>query len=85
MSHATEDVEPARTFWRSRRGLRELDLLLIPFTSHRYDTLSAADRLLYQQLLNAEDMDLLAWLQGASCPATFKHIIKQVMTYAKTH
>lgn len=85
MSHTTEDVEFARMFWRSRRGLRELDLLLIPFTSHRYGTLSVAERMLYRQLLNAEDMDLLAWLQGTDCPAKFTHMIQQIMTYAKTH
>ena len=40
----------------------ELDLLLVPFVQHHFKSLSGADQLLYEQLLDNEDQDLFSWL-----------------------
>ncbi|MGL6159982.1 succinate dehydrogenase assembly factor 2 [Microbulbifer sp.] len=50
-----------RLFWASRRGMLELDLVLLPFLENVYDTLGEADQRRYQQLLECEDQDLFAW------------------------
>ncbi len=57
-----------RTYWRSRRGLLELDLVLPGFVQRRYAALSPAQQDSYQALLAAEDQDILAWLQGLATP-----------------
>ena len=56
-------------YWRSRRGLAEVELKLVPFLKHRYATLPEADQLAYARLLEAEDWQLNDWLQGRSEPA----------------
>ncbi|MBB3060273.1 succinate dehydrogenase assembly factor 2 [Microbulbifer rhizosphaerae] len=50
-----------RLFWASRRGMLELDLVLLPFLENVYDTLDETDQRRYQQLLECEDQDLFSW------------------------
>lgn len=50
--------------WRSRRGMLELELFLLPFVRSRLDDLSAADREAYARLLEHDDWDIFEWLQG---------------------
>ena len=55
-------MERNRLFWGSRRGMLELDLVLLPFVDDVYPGLAENDKLLYQQLLECEDQDMFAWL-----------------------
>ncbi|MBV4530321.1 succinate dehydrogenase assembly factor 2 [Pseudomonas sp. SWRI107] len=61
-----EQTEINRLFWHSRRGMLELDVLLVPFTQEVYSTLSEADRELYVRLLACEDQDMFGWFMGRS-------------------
>ena len=54
-----EDVEINRLYWHSRRGMLELDVLLVPFTKEVYATLNQVD--LYVRLLECEDQDMFVW------------------------
>ncbi|MCF5143418.1 succinate dehydrogenase assembly factor 2 [Pseudomonas edaphica] len=56
-----EDVEINRLYWHSRRGMLELDVLLVPFTREVYSTLDEVDRELYERLLTCEDQDMFGW------------------------
>ncbi|WP_449431411.1 FAD assembly factor SdhE [Pseudomonas putida] len=56
-----EQTELNRLFWHSRRGMLELDVLLVPFSQEVYPTLSEADRELYVRLLSCEDQDMFGW------------------------
>ena len=56
-----EQTELNRLFWNSRRGMLELDVLLVPFSQDVYPGLGEADRDLYQRLLKCEDQDLFGW------------------------
>ena len=53
--------ERNRLCWRSRRGLLELDLLLVPFIERMYETLTSEQRKAYSLLLKREDTELLEW------------------------
>ncbi len=65
-----EDAAVRRLRWRSRRGMLELELALLPFVEQRLETLSAADRQRFAQLLDHDDWDIFEWLQGrGSVPA----------------
>lgn len=59
-----------RCYWRSRRGLLELDLLLPPFVQARFESLSDAQRLALQGLLECEDPQIWDWLREHSVPDT---------------
>ncbi len=56
------DIEYKKLAWHSRRGMRELDLLLLPFVEGFLQKQSSEDQLLYQRFLNEEDQDLYNWL-----------------------
>lgn len=48
--------------WHSRRGMLELDLLLVPFATDKLQLLDDRAKNLYGQLLEEEDQDLFSWL-----------------------
>ena len=50
-----------RLFWASRRGMLELDLVLLPFLEKIYPTLEQEDKERYWRLLDAEDQDMFGW------------------------
>jgi antitoxin CptB len=50
-----------RLFWGSRRGMLELDLVLMPFLEKVYPNLEQSDKELYWLLLEEQDQDLFAW------------------------
>ena len=54
-------MDKNRLFWASRRGMLELDLILLPFLEQIYPDLPAEDQLRYQQLLDCEDQEMFAW------------------------
>ena len=54
-------TEKKRLWWHSRRGMLELDVLLLPFVEDVYDTLSEEDKEKFRNLLDVEDPDLFQW------------------------
>jgi antitoxin CptB len=74
------EIEYKKLGWHSRRGMRELDLLLLPFVDGFLRDLSADDQGLYKLLLAEEDQDLYNWLVLRS-PApneSLKKIVKLI-------
>lgn len=79
--------EHRRLYWSCRRGMLELDLLLIPFLQDRYDTLNPEQQALFHQFLESTDIDLFAWLtQPTQVPSDspFADLITQIRTHAQT-
>ncbi len=60
--------EQKRLWWHSRRGMLELDVLLVPFVEQVYPTLSQEDKLRYQKLLSCEDTDMFEWFMQRGRP-----------------
>jgi antitoxin CptB len=56
------DIDYKKLVWHSRRGMLELDLLLLPFARERVPALPAGRQQDYIRLLQEEDQDLFAWL-----------------------
>ena len=65
----TEELELNRLRWRSRRGMLELDLLLLPFFDEVYRDLPLEQQQAFQLLLEQEDPDLLQWFSQKSLPS----------------
>lgn len=55
-------MERNRLFWGSRRGMLELDLILLPFLDNVYPELPQEDKERYWQFLECEDQDMFGWL-----------------------
>lgn len=64
----TENAEFNRLYWHSRRGMLELDVLLIPFLEQAYRDLPRDDQIRYQNLLNCEDAEMFEWFMQRSRP-----------------
>ncbi|MDK1023647.1 MAG: succinate dehydrogenase assembly factor 2 [Gammaproteobacteria bacterium] len=65
----SDDINFKRLRWRSRRGMLELDLLLLPFLEEVYKDLSNQEQQAYAKLLDQDDPDLLQWFSRKSLPA----------------
>jgi antitoxin CptB len=61
-------IEFNRLTWHSRRGMLEIDVMLMPFTENHYLTLSEDDQRAYRRLLDCEDQDIWEWLRGFKLP-----------------
>ncbi|HBX26719.1 MAG TPA: succinate dehydrogenase assembly factor 2 [Gammaproteobacteria bacterium] len=57
-----------RLFWHSRRGMLEIDVMLMPFTRYHYRSLSLDDQQAYRRLLDCDDQDIWEWLRGFQLP-----------------
>lgn len=60
----TDPVELRRLRWRCRRGMRELDTLLMRFLDDRYATSTGAEQEAFRRLLSLPDPEILGLLTG---------------------
>ena len=68
--------------WRSRRGLLELDLLLVPFVEQAFEQLPRTLQVSYEALLEEEDQDILGWLQGhLERPERYRDLLEFIMSW----
>lgn len=67
---SADEAKRKRLMWHSRRGMLELDLLLVPYAEACLQQMDAAALAAYETLLGQEDQDLFLWLTGrAEAPA----------------
>ena len=58
------DVEMARLRWRCRRGMRELDTLLLRYVDDIYPASGPDEQAAFRRLLTTPDPEILALLTG---------------------
>jgi len=66
-------TEKKRLWWHSRRGMLELDVLLLPFLEEVYSDLSEEDQTKYRDLLECEDPDLFQWFMRTATSSNPNH------------
>ena len=54
--------------WRSRRGLLELELLLLPFVDACVTNMTRVSLQQYERMLDQDDLDIYDWLMGRGNP-----------------
>ena len=76
-----EQSELNRLFWHSRRGMLELDVLLVPFVQEVYPTLDAENQARYRKLLECEEQDMFGWFMQRGEPedADLRHIVRMIL------
>lgn len=74
-------TEKKRLWWHSRRGMLELDVLLLPFLEEVYDDLSEEDQARYRNLLDVEDPELFKWFMQKEKPSDPDHraIVEKIL------
>ncbi|MFN3580120.1 MAG: succinate dehydrogenase assembly factor 2 [Pseudomonas sp.] len=75
------DIEMKRLFWHSRRGMLELDVLLLPFLQEAYSDLEPEDKARFSKLLTCEDQDMFGWFMQRSEPddPDLKRIVRMIL------
>ena len=73
----------ARLKWRCRRGMRELDVLLMRYADRDYPQASGEHRAAFENLLTLQDPEILALLTErvvAEDPAT-RDVVQRLLTH----
>tara|TARA_R100000750_G_C2270719_1_gene67324 strand:+ start:180 stop:461 length:282 start_codon:yes stop_codon:yes gene_type:complete len=76
-----DSTELNRLFWHSRRGMLELDVLLVPFVKEVYPSLDADDQARYRRLLECEDQDMFGWFmqRGESDDPDIQRMVRMIL------
>lgn len=66
--------------WNCRRGMKELEVLLLPFVDEFYDDLLSEQQHAFVKLLGYDDASLYAWFMGYEIPESvqLQKIIQEV-------
>jgi len=64
----SDDPEIRRLRWRCRRGMRELDQLMLRYLDGRWAQADDAERGRFLRLLDCEDDKLWRWFMGREAP-----------------
>lgn len=79
MSVESESEEMRSLRWRCRRGVLELDLILLRFLNTGYQELMEDEKEVFRELLDLQDAVLLNWIQGTQNPPdTMIKLIKKI-------
>ncbi|ODP98780.1 MULTISPECIES: succinate dehydrogenase assembly factor 2 [Salinivibrio] len=75
-----------RIRWACRRGMLELDVIIMPFFEACYDTLSDSDKQDFIAFLESDDPDLFAWLMGHGKPddPKMKSIVDKIVAHNRS-
>jgi antitoxin CptB len=64
----SDDPEIRRLRWRCRRGMRELDQLMLRYLDRRWPAADDGERAVFLRLLDSEDDKLWRWFMGREAP-----------------
>lgn len=83
---AVKDEAISRLRWACRRGMLELDVLLGKFLEQAYPSLSPEEKKSFENLLDSQDTDLIAWLLGYEKPhqKEMVKIVERIRHHART-
>ena len=82
MDEGEDDRQYDRVLWRSRRGMLELDLVLVDFVRARYARLPCGEQKAYRGLLEQDDWTVWEWLQRrATPPQAYSGIVERIVGF----
>lgn len=67
------DVARKRLMWRCRRGMKELDLLLVRYLRRRYESAPGDERVAFAEFLELPDPDIARYLIAGDVPDDPRH------------
>lgn len=66
--------------WRCRRGMRELDMVLLRYLDEEYAGATARDRDAFARILDLQDPEIFGYLVGRETPAeaSLRHVFARI-------
>lgn len=82
----TQEARLKRMGMRSwRRGTKEMDLILGPYSDERLAAMAEDDLVIYDKLLWENDQDLLPWILGQTpTPPAYTDLVADIGRFART-
>ena len=79
-------TDMGRLRWRCRRGMRELDQLLLAYLERGYDTADQVERAVFERLLDLPDPELWGYFTQREHPAEpeLGALIDRILAVART-
>jgi len=71
----SEEQSVAQLRWQCRRGMRELDDLLVRYLETTYSSTDATEKAAFRSLLTLPDPDLISYLLGQQVPPPDLHSV----------
>ncbi|MFT3689463.1 succinate dehydrogenase assembly factor 2 [Paenirhodobacter sp.] len=67
-----------------RRGTKEMDMILGPWSDARLADLDQARLEIYERVLEENDQDLYLWVSGARpCPEEYRDLLAEIGAFAR--
>ena len=75
----------ARLEWHCRRGMRELDVVLMRYFERDYDAADADERAAFEKLLSLQDPEILDLLTGRIVAEDrgLRHVVERVLANSR--
>lgn len=75
--------EKARIKWACRRGMLELDVVIMPYFDECFDSLNDAEKQDFVALLECDDPDLFSWVMGHGRSENLSHasMVDKIVAY----
>jgi antitoxin CptB len=67
------DVELGKLQWRCRRGMKELDFLLLRYLRERHPDAASDERAAFAEFLELPDPDIASYLLAGDVPTDSRH------------
>lgn len=76
------EAAPGQLRWRCRRGMKELDQLLLGYLERRYPHAPQAERRCFAEILELPDPQLWAYISGRQQPADplSRNVLERIVT-----
>lgn len=77
----TPEDKYRRLAWQCRRGIKEVEVVLLPFFEQHFLSIPAADQALFERLLEEQDVDMFEWFTKRTLPEDqdLARIVKMVL------
>ena len=80
-----EKYNKLRIEWDCRRGMLELDKIIMPFYNNHFDALSDEQKDIFIRLLACTDLQLFSWFfnRGTADDAALQNMVEYIQTVQK--
>lgn len=78
----TEENELGRLRWQCRRGIKEVEVVLVPFFDQFYHSIDQREQALFQRLLECHDVEMFEWFTHRAQPEDpeLREFVAKVLT-----
>jgi antitoxin CptB len=84
-TEGASNAAPPRLYWRARRGMREMDILMVGYLDRRWPLAGEPERERFVALLAELDQDILDWLlERQPAPEAYRDLLPWLRAAVQT-